>query len=239
MINRTNEIFQITFSTDRVRQSKEYNNSRKPKSRTHSRWNSELPKESATNYWKDGPRTNTQDCSGIRTKRQKRHRSTRNKTERSTSSSRLVSTGQDLGVLHLFTSMMMMMMMMKKNMNYHPLRRNSSINGPSESNQSVKIPWHWTEGQSTGGNCDVLRQSANNYENFTNIFNLLRPPKTLPKAPRFPLVCGQLSLWHGSVSPSGTFKWSGGKQRVLALLVKSWFFLRHYIRHYSKYNFII
>jgi hypothetical protein len=43
----TNEISDITFRTDNVRPSKEYNSSGKTKSRTYSRWNSELPKELA------------------------------------------------------------------------------------------------------------------------------------------------------------------------------------------------
>ena len=38
----------LTFRTDKVRPSKEYNNSRKTESRTCGRWNSELPKELAT-----------------------------------------------------------------------------------------------------------------------------------------------------------------------------------------------
>jgi hypothetical protein len=38
---------------------------------------------------RDGTLTNTQDGTGIPTKRQKRHRSTKNKMERSTASSRL------------------------------------------------------------------------------------------------------------------------------------------------------
>jgi hypothetical protein len=47
---------------------------------------------------------NTEDATGVQTERQTRHRSTKNKMERSTAPSR-VFTGQDPGVLPLFTFM--------------------------------------------------------------------------------------------------------------------------------------
>jgi hypothetical protein len=46
--NSANEISEVTFRTDEVRPSKEYNSSRKTKSGTRSRWNSELPKALAS-----------------------------------------------------------------------------------------------------------------------------------------------------------------------------------------------
>jgi hypothetical protein len=46
--NNTNEFPEITFRTGKVRPSKEYNNSRKTKNRTHSRLNSDLSKKLAT-----------------------------------------------------------------------------------------------------------------------------------------------------------------------------------------------
>jgi hypothetical protein len=50
---------------------------------------SELPKELARTCWKDGTLTNTQDDTGIQTKRQAWYRSSKNKMEKSTASSRL------------------------------------------------------------------------------------------------------------------------------------------------------
>jgi hypothetical protein len=47
--NRRNEISGMASGTDKVRPSKEYNNSKqKAKGRTHSRWKSELSEELAT-----------------------------------------------------------------------------------------------------------------------------------------------------------------------------------------------
>ena len=80
--------FEITFRTDKVRPSKEYNSFRKTKSRTHSRWNSELPKELATTCYKDGTLTNTQDGTGVQTKMQTSCRLTKNKMEKSAAQDR-------------------------------------------------------------------------------------------------------------------------------------------------------
>jgi hypothetical protein len=87
--------------------------------KTHSRLNSELQKELSAICEKDWTRTNTQDGTGIPTKRQTRQRATKNKMDSPTTSSGLSFNRIGPEVLHLSTFMttttttttMMMMML--------------------------------------------------------------------------------------------------------------------------------